>query len=123
MPAYLKDLLGYQTHMVGKWHLGHYKKDYLPQNRGFDNFYGYLSDQLWYYNHKSPHACANGVCFYDMQVGRSPNATTKATTKLLRRRPHRLRRLKAAHATASARTEPPAPLSLSGAPAARSTTA
>ena len=67
LPAYLKDLLGYQTHMVGKWHLGHYTKDYLPQNRGFDNFFGYLSDQLWYYNHKSPHACANGVCFYDMQ--------------------------------------------------------
>ena len=34
--------------------------------RGFDNFFGYLSDQLWYYNHKSPHACKGTYCFYDM---------------------------------------------------------
>jgi arylsulfatase A-like enzyme len=66
LPSYLKDHFGYKTHCVGKWHLGHYKKEYLPQHRGFDNFYGYLSDQLWYYNHKSPHACTNGACFYDM---------------------------------------------------------
>ena len=51
---------------VSQWHLGHFKKEYLPWMRGFDNFFGYLSDQLWYYNHKSPHACKGTYCFYDM---------------------------------------------------------
>ena len=67
MPSYLKEFAGYQTHMIGKWHLGHYQSKYLPHKRGFDEFYGYLSDQLWYYNHKSPHACEGSTCYYDMQ--------------------------------------------------------
>jgi arylsulfatase A-like enzyme len=47
---------GYRTACIGKWHLGRYMK-YHPQNRGFDEFFGFWqygfinryddSDELW----------------------------------------------------------------------------
>ena len=34
--------LGYDTHAMGKWHVGDCHKAYLPINRGFDSFYGLM---------------------------------------------------------------------------------
>jgi len=42
---------GYQTSLIGKWHLGRFSKDYLPNSRGFDHFYGYLSGGVGHYDH------------------------------------------------------------------------
>ena len=48
LPQALKDA-GYQTYMVGKWHLGHADRKYWPQNRGFDHFYGNLVGEVDYF--------------------------------------------------------------------------
>ncbi len=48
LPAALKEA-GYQTVMTGKWHLGHYKPAYWPQNRGFDHFYGSILGEVDYF--------------------------------------------------------------------------
>ena len=48
LPQSLKNV-GYQTAMVGKWHLGHADKKYWPQNRGFDHFYGNLVGEVDYF--------------------------------------------------------------------------
>jgi arylsulfatase A-like enzyme len=48
LPQALKDA-GYETAMVGKWHLGHADQKYWPHNRGFDHFYGNLVGEVDYF--------------------------------------------------------------------------
>ena len=35
--------LGYVTAHIGKWHLGHSHRDYIPSNRGFSHSFGHLN--------------------------------------------------------------------------------
>jgi arylsulfatase A-like enzyme len=47
LPQLLKPL-GYKTMAIGKWHIGHNPKEYLPTARGFDHFLGlpYSNDMI-----------------------------------------------------------------------------
>lgn len=47
-------LLGYETHMVGKWHLGHCNWNYTPTFRGFNSFMGSHAGTIAYFNQSLP---------------------------------------------------------------------
>ncbi len=43
--------VGYATWIVGKWHLGHWRAEHLPLQRGFDHHYGLYSGQIDSFEH------------------------------------------------------------------------
>ena len=43
---------GYSTAIVGKWHLGHAKREFWPRQRGFDYQYGPLLGEIDYFTHQ-----------------------------------------------------------------------
>jgi len=50
LPQALKEA-GYETAICGKWHLGHFRPEYLPTRRGFDHQYGHYNGALDYFTH------------------------------------------------------------------------
>uniref|UniRef100_A0A336MIA9 CSON000254 protein n=1 Tax=Culicoides sonorensis TaxID=179676 RepID=A0A336MIA9_CULSO len=65
LPQYLNQL-GYQSHILGKWHLGHFKRVYTPLYRGFDSHVGYWTGHQDYYDHTAEES---GVWGLDMRRG------------------------------------------------------
>lgn len=67
---------GYQTALVGKWHLGHTQEHQLPNAQGFDHFYGHLHTNTDFYTHKREGG-------HDLQLnGTSVNADGEYLTHL-----------------------------------------
>jgi arylsulfatase A-like enzyme len=54
LPQALKEA-GYQTAIIGKWHLGHADPKYWPRQRGFDYQYGPLIGEIDYFTHEQHH--------------------------------------------------------------------
>jgi arylsulfatase A-like enzyme len=52
LPQILKDA-GYETAMVGKWHLGHADRAFWPRQRGFDYHYGPVLGEIDYFTHSA----------------------------------------------------------------------
>lgn len=90
--AALRDL-GYQTSMVGKWHLG-LREECRPNQNGFDYFYGFMAGCIDYYSHIFYWSMAdghtnpthdlweNGYEFYDNGKYFTEMITDKAVEKI-----------------------------------------
>ncbi|XP_050664358.1 arylsulfatase B-like [Leptidea sinapis] len=65
LPAYLQEI-GYKTHLVGKWHVGMSKNEYLPTNRGYDSHYGMRGGFVDYYTYDKVETWPDGRLLYGM---------------------------------------------------------
>nr|XP_021188858.2 arylsulfatase B isoform X1 [Helicoverpa armigera] len=93
LPQHLREL-GYTTHLIGKWGLGKSREHYLPSNRGFDTFYGFLGNSVDYYTYNHVETW-NDTVFYGLdffndfepiedQRGHLTEVLTERAVKLIR---------------------------------------
>ena len=82
LPAVLRDA-GYDTAIVGKWHLGHFAAPYLPTARGFVHQYGHYNGALDYFTHERDGG-------HDWHRDDRPNYDEGYTTRLVARESVRL---------------------------------
>ncbi|MET0540320.1 MAG: arylsulfatase, partial [Variovorax sp.] len=75
LPQALKQA-GYQTAIIGKWHLGHADRKYWPRQRGFDYQYGPLIGEIDYNTHEQ-----HGVL--DWYINNKPLRETGYSTTLI----------------------------------------
>ncbi|KAK9872821.1 hypothetical protein WA026_019605 [Henosepilachna vigintioctopunctata] len=68
LPQLLKEL-GYDTYLVGKWHLGQARRDDTPTRKGFDYHYGYWNGYVGYFDHEIPSPISPSITYngYDMK--------------------------------------------------------
>jgi len=68
LPEYLTSIGNYSSHAVGKWHLGINKLSVLPESRGFESHFGYLTGEEDHITHIN----SDAVDFFD---GDSPTVS------------------------------------------------
>jgi arylsulfatase B/arylsulfatase I/J len=54
---------GYDTHAIGKWHLGASSKSQTPVGRGFNSYLGYIQGETDYYDRTLP-SCGEQICLF-----------------------------------------------------------
>ena len=77
IPQYFKEI-GYETFAIGKWHLGHNNKKWLPHNRGYNYHYGCLTGCIDNISHKE---IPNNI--YDWSENGKPKYDTGYTCDLI----------------------------------------
>nr|UNO37543.1 sulf1 [Psylliodes attenuatus] len=90
LPQYLVEL-GYENHIVGKWHLGSYKKEYTPLYRGFKSHLGYWTGHHDYNEHTAMEAPGWGLDMrrnlsvaYDLHGKYSTDIFTQESVKIIK---------------------------------------
>jgi arylsulfatase A-like enzyme len=86
-PATILKRAGYDTTLIGKWHLG-YLPEHGPLRHGFDEFYGILSGGVDYFSHRTPSGALDlheGNVTVD-QAGYMTDLLTDRAVQYIRRR-------------------------------------